>query len=369
MAADSELFVGLISGTSMDAVDAVLASFCDDSVRLLATHSHPIPAELKTRLHTLTREPATTLDALGELDHRLGCLFGEAAMTLLSCAEIAPARVRAIGSHGQTVRHRPDSSTPFTLQLGDPTRIVEATGILTVADFRRGDMAAGGQGAPLVPPFHAWLLKARKGRHTVLNLGGIANLSLIEDGELYGGFDTGPASTLLDAWTRRHLDLAFDESGSWAAGGSVDSALLERLLAEPYLQSAPPKSTGFELFNLDWLDAHLAQLPAIVPRDVMSTLAQYSVESIGDALEQHWPACTHGWICGGGERNTDLLERLRRRTPDTHWASTDALGMPPAWMEAAAFAWLARARLRGLPGNAPRVTGARHNVILGGVYC
>lgn len=369
MAADSELFVGLISGTSMDAVDAALARFDDNSVRLLATHSHPIPDALKSELHTLTRDPTTTLDALGTLDHRLGCLFGEAAMTLLSRADIAPARIRAIGSHGQTVRHRPDSSAPFTLQLADPTRIVEATGIVTVADFRRGDMAAGGQGAPLVPPFHTWLLKAHAGRHTVLNLGGIANLSLIENGELHGGFDTGPASTLLDAWVRRHLDRAFDESGGWAAGGSVHTVLLERLLTEPYLQSTPPKSTGFELFNLDWLDEHLAQLPAIAPRDVMSTLAQFSAESIGQALERHWPACTHGWICGGGERNADLLKRLARRTPDTHWASTEALGMPPAWMEAAAFAWLARARIRGLPGNAPRVTGARHEVVLGGVYC
>ena len=369
MAADSELFVGLISGTSMDAVDAVLASLDDVCVRLVATHSHPIPEALGSELRALTRDPATTLDALGGLDHRLGQLFGDAAMTLLDGAGVAPAQVRAIGSHGQTVRHRPDATAAFTLQLADPTRIVEATGIATVADFRRGDMAAGGQGAPLVPPFHAWLLSAYSGRHTVLNLGGIANLSLIEDGVLRGGFDTGPASTLLDAWVRRHLDLPFDESGGWAAGGTVNPALLERLLTEPYVHAAPPKSTGFELFNLGWLDDHLAGLPAIAPRDVMSTLSQFTVEVIGRALERHWPACTHGWICGGGERNADLLLRLANRTPQTRWASTQALGMPPAWMEAAAFAWLARARVNQLPGNAPCVTGARHEVVLGALYC
>lgn len=369
MAADSELFVGLISGTSMDAVDAALASFGDSSLRLVATHSHPIPAALKSELHTLTRGPSTTLDALGTLDHRLGELFGEAAIALLDGAGVAPAQVRAIGSHGQTVRHRPDAPAPFTLQLADPTRIVEATGIVTVADFRRGDMAAGGQGAPLVPPFHAWLLNAHAGRHTVLNLGGIANLSLIENGVLHGGFDTGPASTLLDAWARRHLERPFDDSGRWAAGGTVNTTLLDRLLSEPYLHGSPPKSTGFELFNLDWLDAHLAGLPAIPPRDVMSTLSQFTVETISQALARHWPACAHGWICGGGQRNADLLMRLTHRTPDTRWASTDALGMPPAWMEAAAFAWLARARLKLLPGNAPCVTGARRDTVLGAVYC
>ncbi len=353
----------------MDAVDAALVRFDDDALQLIASHSHPMPESLRAELWALTREPTTTLDALGAIDHRLGHLFGEAVLTLLDTAGTAPAQVAAIGSHGQTVRHRPDAPSAFTLQLADPTRIAQATGIMTVADFRRGDMAAGGQGAPLVPPFHAWLLRGHAGRHTVLNLGGIANVSLIEDAVLHGGFDTGPASTLLDAWTRRHLELPFDDSGAWAAGGRVDPGLLKGLLAEPYLYRAPPKSTGFELFNLDWLDARLADHAAIAPRDVMSTLSQFTVETIAIELERHWPACTHGWICGGGERNLDLVARLARRTPGTRWASTQALGVPSAWMEAAAFAWLARARIDQLPGNAPCVTGARHEVILGALYC
>jgi anhydro-N-acetylmuramic acid kinase len=366
--ADTGLYLGLISGTSMDAVDAALLRFEDDSARLLATRAHPLPADLQDSLRVLARSRHTSIEALGELDHRTGSLFAEAALALLSESGHRASEVRAIGSHGQTVRHRPAGLHPFTLQIGDANLIAERTGITTVADFRRRDMAAGGQGAPLVPPFHAWLLRRRPGRHAVLNLGGIANLSLIEDGRLAGGFDTGPASTLLDAWTGRHLGERWDAEGRWASGGHTDPELLSRLLQEPYLSLPPPKSTGFELFNLDWLEPLLDLGRSLAPRDVMSTLAQFTVETVAGALERHWPGCLQLWVCGGGVRNTDLMARLGRRLPGITVADCAALGIGADWMEAAAFAWLASRRLKGLPGNAPVVTGARHEVVLGAVY-
>ena len=353
----------------MDAVDAVLVRFTRDDASLIATRAHPLPTALQHELRVLARSQQTSLERLGELDQRVGRLFAEAALALLSAAGQNAADVRAIGSHGQTVRHRPGGESPFTLQIGDPNQIAELTGITTVADLRRRDMAAGGQGAPLVPPFHAWLLRERRGRHAVLNLGGIANLSLVEDGRLHGGFDTGPASTLLDAWIARQLGEPWDTAGRWAAGGSTDAALLSRLLEEPYLALPPPKSTGFELFNLDWLEGRLDIGRPLAPRDVMSTLAQFTAESVAAALERHWPGCQQLWVCGGGARNADLLARLRRRLAGVAIADCAALGIGADWMEAAAFAWLAKRRLEGLTGNAAAVTGARHEVVLGGVYC
>lgn len=353
----------------MDAVDAALLACDDDHCQVLGVRAHPMPPDLRRKLRTLALSEQCSLDELGSLDQQVGQLFADAALGLLEATGQPTAAVRAIGSHGQTMRHRPAGRHPFTLQIGDPNVIATRTGITTVADFRRADMAAGGQGAPLVPPFHAWLLHGYPGRHAVLNLGGIANLSLVEDGRLAGGFDTGPASTLLDAWIARHLGRPWDDQGAWAAGAASDPGLLSRLLQEPYLALPPPKSTGFELFNLDWLQRQLGTGPTLPPRTVMSTLAQFTVETVAAALERHWPGCRSLWICGGGARNGDLLARLARRLPGMAIENCARLGVEADWMEAAAFAWLARRRLAGLPGNAPAVTGARREVVLGGVYC
>ena len=368
MVAEAESYVGLMSGTSMDAVDAVLVRFHADRPELLATLSVPLPAMLRQDLWSLSRAASVTLDDLGRLDRELGELFAAAVKQLLHGASCGVDDVRAIGSHGQTIRHRPGAPLTFTLQIADPNVIAEQTGITTVADFRRRDMAAGGQGAPLAPVFHGWLLRRHAGRHAVLNLGGIANISMIEDGMLYGGFDTGPANTLLDAWCREHRNLPYDERGEWAAGGQVHAGLLARLCDEPYLRAAPPKSTGFELFNLAWLQAHLDAAGTIAARDVMATLAQFTVESICTQLERHWAGCQCVHVCGGGHRNEDLMQRLRARLPAVGWQTTATLGAPPAWMEAMAFAWLARARLAEQPASSAAVTGARSAVVLGGVY-
>lgn len=371
MASDERpaLYVGLMSGTSMDAVDAALLSFDGERPTLHVACASPLPEELRGALRELALGATTDLDTLGALDQRVGRCFGDAALALLQRAGVSPSDIHAIGSHGQTIRHRPDGPTPFTLQIGDPATIAERTGITTVADFRRRDMAAGGQGAPLVPPFHAWLLAGHPGRHAVLNLGGIANLSLVDGGRLLGGFDTGPACTLLDAWARRHLACACDRGGSWAASGQIIDALLERMLAEPYLGVRPPKSTGLERFNLAWVDRQLQGLAPAAPADVMSTLAEFTAHSVVAALERWFPGCERVWLCGGGTRNSDLVQRLTGLRPALGWDTTEGLGLAPDWMEAAAFAWLAARRLAGQPGNAPVVTGARHEVLLGGVYC
>ncbi len=363
------LYVGLLSGTSMDAVDAALVGFESPQPVLHATLATPLPTDLRIALRELALSETTDLDTLGTLDQQVARCFAEAALALLAEAGVTPDAVRAIGSHGQTVRHRPDSPWPFTLQIGDPGAIAEITGITTVGDFRRRDMAAGGQGAPLVPPFHARLLADHAGRHAVLNLGGIANLSLVENGTLCGGFDTGPACTLLDAWTRRHLACACDRDGEWAGQGTVVPALLAQLLEEPYLALPPPKSTGLELFNLTWLDRATETMTALPAADVMSTLAEFTAHSVVNALERWFPGCERVWLCGGGARNRDLVRRLAGLRPALGWETTAQLGLAPDWVEAAAFAWLAERRLTGRPGNAPVVTGARHEVLLGGVYC
>jgi anhydro-N-acetylmuramic acid kinase len=306
------------------------------------------------------------LEAYGQLDVEAGECFARCANALLVEAGIAAADVAAIGSHGQTVCHRPRGKHPFTLQIGDPSVIAERTGITTVADFRRADVAAGGQGAPLLPALHAALFTDRGISRAVLNLGGIANLTLLQPGRAVIGFDTGPANCLLDAWSARHLGAARDEGGAWAASGHVDGALLARWLTDPYFALAPPKSTGREVFNLDWLDARLP--PGIAPVDVQATLLAFSARSIAAALRAHAADVGEVYACGGGVHNAALMDDLRQALPGVRVATTAALGLDPDFVEAVGFAWLARARLRGEPGNLPSVTGARGPRLLGGIY-
>lgn len=359
-------YLGLISGTSADGIDAALVRFAP-RLQIIAARTFSYPESVRAGVLALARSTAAvTLEDYGQLDVEIGECFADAAKALLRDAGIDARDVAALGSHGQTVCHRPGGAHPFTLQLGDPSVIAERTGIVTVADFRRADLAAGGQGAPLLPALHAAALADAAVPRAVLNLGGIANVTLLVPGEPVRGFDTGPANCLLDGWSWRLRGMPHDEGGAWARSGRVDAALLERLLADPYFAAPPPKSTGREHFNLDWLDA---RLPAgIAPADVQATLLRLSARSIADGLRANAPTVREVYACGGGVHNHALMDALRAELPDARIDTSAALGLDPDFVEAAGFAWLARARLEGVPGNLPSVTGARGPRVLGAVY-
>ncbi|GAA0710644.1 anhydro-N-acetylmuramic acid kinase [Dokdonella soli] len=366
MAASASLYLGLISGTSADGIDAALVRF-EPRLQVIAAQTMPYPDSLRERVLALaTSRAAITLDDYGRLDVEIGEHFADTAQALLRAAGIGPSAVSAIGSHGQTVRHRPHGALPFTLQIGDPSVIAERTGILTVADFRRADLAAGGQGAPLLPALHAAVFADPAVPRAILNLGGIANVTVLCASHDVLGFDTGPANCLLDAWAARHLGTPRDDNGAWARSGRVDTTLLARWLDDPYFAAVPPKSTGREVFNLDWLDA---RLPAgLAPADVQATLLALSARSIVDALRAHGRGAREVYACGGGVHNPMLMDALRSELPDVRVDTTAMLGLDPDYVEAAGFAWLARARLSGEPGNLPAVTGARGPRLLGAVY-
>ncbi len=363
------LFIGLISGTSLDGIDAALVDFTSQRPRLHTALHTPYDAGLLSRLSALCQPGDNEIDQLGELDRRVGLAFAGAVETLLAKAGIDADRVTAIGSHGQTVRHRPGANPPFTLQIGDPNTLAEETGITTVGDFRRRDMAAGGEGAPLVPAFHEALFRTSGSPRVVLNLGGIANITCLpplDEGEVTG-YDTGPANTLLDGWIRRHRGLAYDDQGEWASSGHVIGPLLERLLDDPFFSMRPPKSTGTEYFNLTWLDAHLpeAALPAA---DIQATLTELTAHTVADAIRREGLQESEILVCGGGAHNRFLLQRLSIQLSEARIDTTAVHGLAPDWIEAMAFAWLARQTLLGLSGNLPSVTGARRAVPLGAIY-
>ena len=363
------LFLGLMSGTSADGIDAALVQFPDaGGCRFVHGHTFDWDAPTRAALVALGQghEPAS-LDALGQLDARVGIAFAAAANGLLQQAGVQRAQVQAIGSHGQTIRHRPTSDPAFTWQIGDANRIAELTGITTVADFRRRDVAAGGHGAPLMPAFHLAMLGSGDEDRAVLNLGGIGNLSLLaRDGSLRG-FDTGPANALLDGWCQRHLGQPYDADGAFAARGQVNPALLARLLDEPWFALPPPKSTGREQFHLDWVQARLGA-EALDPADVQATLLELTAATVADALLAHLPAARRLLVCGGGVRNPLLLQRIGQRLPGVEVVSSAAHGLDPDFMEAMGFAWLARETLAGRPGNLPSVSGARGPRILGAIH-
>ncbi len=310
---------------------------------------------------------SVSLDALGSLDGRIAAAFAESALSLLQDAGVPRGRVRAIGSHGQTIRHRPYADPPFTWQLGDGNVIAERSGIDTVADFRRRDVAAGGHGAPLMPAFHAALLGSPHEDRAVLNLGGIGNVTLLPVAGDVRGFDTGPANALMDAWCERHTGHAYDAGGAFAASGQVDAALLARLLAEPWFALPPPKSTGREQFHLDWLRARMGEATT-APADVQATLLELTARTVADALQMTQPATRRVLACGGGVHNAMLMARLAAHLPQAVVESTAAHGMDPDYVEAMGFAWLARETLAGRPGNLPAVTGAAGRRVLGTVF-
>jgi anhydro-N-acetylmuramic acid kinase len=363
------LYLGLMSGTSMDGIDAALLEVAPEGMRVQAALARDWPAALQTRLRRAAEDSEHIgLTEFGQLDTAVGHEFATAAEQLLEQASVPAAAVRAIGSHGQTVLHRPRAESPFTLQIGDPNIIAERTGIDVVADFRRRDIAAGGEGAPLMPAFHSAAFGVKGESWAVVNIGGIANVTLLQaDGSVIG-FDTGPGNCLLDAWARTHLGKSHDAGGSWSASGRIDPALLGRLLAEPYFARQPPKSTGRETFSDAWLHLALAgRTPP--PEDVQASLAELTALTIAQALQRPHAAPPHNlYVCGGGAFNADLLQRLARALPATEVATTAARGIAPEHVEAAGFAWLAHRYVSGQTGNLPSVTGARHEVPLGALF-
>lgn len=362
----STLYIGLMSGTSLDGIDVALVDF-KDGARLLARGHRPLPADLTSALLALSQSNApVSLELIGQLETALGKAFAEAVNALCAAHGIAPGQIRAIGSHGQTVRHDPNGALPYTLQLGDANLIAELTGITTVADFRRRDVAAGGQGAPLVPAFHKAVFAQPGEDRAVLNIGGIANVTLLSHDGTVGGFDTGPGNGLMDAWCRRHWDIAFDDGGRRAATGAIDAELLERLLLDPWLQLPPPKSTGRDYFQLDWLDYQLQGLHSS-PESVLHTLNAFTARSIADALSMAGFAPQSVLVCGGGMHNALLMRHLQELL-SCPVRSTAALGIDPDYVEAMAFAWLAKQCLDGQPGNVTDVTGAAGPRILGAIY-
>lgn len=362
------LYLGLISGTSADGIDVALVQFtANGHCALVRGRTYRWDAALRARLITLGQGgDATSLDELGMLDVQVAQAFADAAHALLGEAGIAPTQVRALGSHGQTVRHRPQNEFPFTWQLGDGNVIAERSGITTVADFRRRDVAAGGHGAPLVPAFHAALLHSDAEDRAVLNLGGIANFTLLPAVGAVRGFDTGPANALLDVWCERHTDAAFDAGGAFAVQGEVDQVLLARLLDEPWFALPPPKSSGREQFHLDWLQTRLRGDERA--QDVQATLLELTAVTVANALQSQQPATKRVLACGGGVHNPVLLARIAAQLPEAVVESTTLHGLDPDFVEAMAFAWLARETLAGRPGNLPAVTGARGSRVLGVVY-
>lgn len=354
-----------MSGTSVDGLDLALIQVeTDGAIQIKASESVPLPEALRASLLELEQPGvADGADNVGAADADLGQFTGEAVNDFLSRTGQSPEDTTAIGSHGQTIRHRPGV---FTMQIGDPNRIAEVTGITTVADFRRRDFAAGGQGAPLVPPFHQALfanVMANAGASpVVLNIGGISNVTIL--GEPPHGFDTGPGNCLMDGWIQHHRSLPYDEDGNWAASGSPDSGLLQTMLQDPFFNASPPKSTGREYFNLEWLQTHLQNQP---PADVAATLCELTAQTIIMGVSDQAPDATHLIVCGGGRLNGHLMSRLTSATTATVEAC-ETFGVDGDSLEAAAFAWLAHRTIDHLPGNEPAVTGASGYRVLGGVY-
>ncbi|MCB1666086.1 MAG: anhydro-N-acetylmuramic acid kinase [Pseudomonadales bacterium] len=364
-----EYFIGMLSGTSMDGIDCAVIDFAQTPPVLVAHHSQAIPEALRLTLMALCAKEQITLLELGQADTALGKVFAEAAKELLQKANLSAEDILAIGSHGQTVKHHPSGPNPFTLQIGDPNTITHLTRICTVADFRRRDMAAGGQGAPLAPLFHQSFFATERERRAILNLGGIANVSLLAHGDrVLTGFDTGPSNVLMDGWIFEKKGLPYDSEGKWAREGNVSRDLLERFLSEPYLALPAPKSTGRELFNMSWLHAHLQDFASLSDADVQATLLEYTARSIADSVNWQEEGIGALYACGGGAKNSYLLERLQALLPGVRVASSVDAGLDPQWVEAMTFAWLARKTWYGEPVDSRSVTGATQVCIHGAIY-
>ncbi|MBI5448199.1 MAG: anhydro-N-acetylmuramic acid kinase [Gammaproteobacteria bacterium] len=366
----SNLYIGLMSGTSLDGIDAAIVDFSQAKPQLVASYFEPYEKKFKEQLFLLTQPGSNEIDRMGRMDRILGERFAYATLKLLAKSGLPKSAIRAIGSHGQALRHRPVGAHAFTLQITDPNTLVSITGIPTVSDFRRADVAQGGQGAPLAPGFHQVLFADPQEVRVVLNLGGIANITVLDPRSPVTGFDTGPANRLLDDWIHVCLGKSHDEGGAFAQQGSVNEALLAHFLEEPYFSLPPPKSTGRECFDLNWLYQKLDAFSGaqLAPEVVQATLASLTAQSVAQAIKQAAPDAACVIVCGGGVHNHHLMACLKTALPGRVVGSSAQWGFDPDWMEAAAFAWLAKRRLENQPGNIPSVTGAKKAVVLGGIW-
>ncbi|MBL4831514.1 MAG: anhydro-N-acetylmuramic acid kinase [Aliivibrio sp.] len=361
-------YIGIMSGTSMDGIDTVLVETDGQQIALIHSDAYPMPTEIKQQLLNMCTGQATTLFAVGELDNRLGNLFADAVLHLLQKYSIDANSITAIGSHGQTVFHSPDSQYPFSMQIGDANLIAARTQITTVADFRRKDMAYGGQGAPLAPAFHRTLFGQQDSSCVVLNIGGMANISVLRRDHPVLGYDTGPGNVLMDLWISKHQNCSYDKDALWAKSGNTNQSLLQHLLQEPYLQRTAPKSTGRELFNIDWLEKRV-QSCSVSARDIQATLLEFTAVTIANEARLYAQGENPRLLlCGGGARNPLLFQRLSELLQQWIVESTHELGIDSDYMEAMAFAWLAHQAIHKLPSNVPEVTGATQAVSLGVIY-
>ena len=366
-----ELYIGLMSGTSLDGIDASLVEFNNGQINLLAFNYFPYDDSIKEKiLHLSQPNTPILLSNYGATDALLGSLFAKACNSLLSHANIPSSAVTAIGCHGQTIYHSPDTSSAFSLQIGNPNIIAEGTAITTIADFRRRDIAAGGQGAPLVPAFHRAIFEQHfdltKQNISIINIGGIANITHLF-GEKTTGFDTGPGNGLMDYWVQKNLNTHYDENGTWAQSGRINRELVDQLKKDPYFKLNPPKSTGKEYFSPAWLEKKIPLLSDYKEEDVQASLCQFSAETISESIKNHAPLTHQTIVCGGGVHNKTLIKSVKKNL-DHPVSSTADFGVNPDHVEAMAFAWLAKQTVNNMPGNITEVTGAKKPVILGGIY-
>lgn len=370
MNSERRWFIGLMSGTSLDGIDGVLADLSESKCRVALHVSAPFAPDLRAEFLALNQSGADELHRAALAANALARAYAHVVQTLLRQADLSPRDILAIGAHGQTVRHRPQAfdGTGYTLQINNPALLAEECGITVAADFRSRDVAAGGQGAPLVPAFHRCMF-GQSGRTVgVLNIGGISNLSILRANGTTLGFDCGPGNALMDHWCQKHTGQLFDSAGAWARRGRVHPALLTAMLSDPFLAAPPPKSTGRDLFNADWLNRHVCASAGGSPQDVQATLAEFTARACAQHVCQHAPESNLLIVCGGGARNTYLMERLQALLPGVAVEPSDRHGLPSQQVEAAAFAWLACQCLEGRPASAPDITGARGARILGALY-
>ncbi|PKF49813.1 anhydro-N-acetylmuramic acid kinase [Enterovibrio nigricans] len=361
------MYIGIMSGTSLDGIDMVAAEFNGDNIRVLHQSMYPFPTELVEKLIALSQGAPVTLEEIGTIDHFLGLTYSNAINRFLDEHALSASTVTAIGCHGQTVFHKPEGDMRFTMQLGDANIIAAQTGITTVADFRRKDMALGGQGAPLVPAFHKGLFSDPNLCRVILNIGGIANISVLAPNQPVIGYDTGPGNMLMDSWVMQHKGQRYDKEGLWASSGLVNSALLNQMMAEPYFAKDAPKSTGRELFHAGWLGKQLDNFNDVLRiEDVQATLLALTAQSIANDVMKY-PA-GELLVCGGGAKNTALMASLQHALPAWHVTTTDERGVDGDSMEALAFAWLAKQAIEGKPGNLSEVTGASRQCRLGAIF-
>jgi anhydro-N-acetylmuramic acid kinase len=366
----SDLYIGLMSGTSLDGIDGVLADFSGPRMRVSHHASAAFAPALRAELLALNTPGDNELHRAALAGNALACAYAEVVQALLQRSGLPASAIRALGAHGQTVRHRPQEfdGTGYTLQLLSPALLAERTGITVVADLRSRDVAAGGQGAPLVPAFHQGVFGRPGETVLVLNIGGISNLSVLgADGSVLG-FDCGPGNALMDHWCQLHTGQPFDRDGAWAATGQLLPGLLASLMQEPFLHKPPPKSTGRDLFNPPWLTTHLERFGSAAPADVQATLTEFTATACSACVDSYKMDSKILAVCGGGALNTQLMRRLQALCPALQVVATDALGLPALQVEAAAFAWLSRQALHQAPGNLPSVTGAAGARVLGAVY-